>query len=60
VFCYCDPRSRQPDKQRAEYRTAPHPQDMINREAHKSSVTEHAASLAAAVTPLGLGAALIK
>jgi predicted kinase len=61
VFCYCDPQLAA-SRIGSRLNTGRHPihRDMINRDAHESSVTEHAASLAAAVTPLVLGAALIK
>ncbi len=61
VFCYCEPKLAS-SRVGGRLDTGRHPihRDMINRDVRKSSVTEHAAALAGAVPPLGLGAALIK
>ncbi len=61
VFCYCDPQLAS-SRMSSRLDTERHPihRDMINREVIRSSAADHAAVLAAAVTPLGLGAALVR
>ena len=56
VFCYCDPRLAV-SRMRARHGTGRHP---IHRDMISPSIIGRAATLAATVTPLGLGAALVK
>jgi predicted kinase len=61
VFCHCEPRLAS-SRISSRLDTGRHPihRDMINRDVTKASVIDHAAALAAAVTPLDLGKALVK
>ena len=56
VFCYCDPQLAE-SRMRARHGAGRHP---IHRDMISPSIVGRAADLAATVTPLSLGAALIK
>jgi len=56
VFCYCDPQLAE-SRMRARHGAGRHP---IHRDVISPSIVGRAADLAATVTPLSLGAALIK
>ncbi len=56
VFCHCDPQVAA-SRMRSRHGTGRHP---IHRDVINPQLLDQAAGLAAAVTPLGLGAALVK
>ena len=56
VFCYCDPQLAA-NRMRTRHSTARHP---IHRDVINPSIMDRAATLAASVVPLNLGAALVK
>jgi predicted kinase len=56
VFCYCDPQLAR-SRMRSRHDTGRHP---IHRDVINPSILDQAAALAGTVTPLGLGAALVR